>query len=160
MYNALTFAFAGLRCSMPTESCLNQGRCEATPDGNGECRYVLTPAFVFLAEKKPRRMPAQKCWNVGLWRPKWLRGFLWLTCEGSESSHRWCYFWEANGRERNEWTLMRTGVTVWCLSMFYCHHILLSLARTLAVLNLVFLFFRGATAGFTRSSATIVLRCD
>ncbi|CAG5925203.1 unnamed protein product [Menidia menidia] len=23
---------------MPTESCLNQGRCEATPDGNGECK--------------------------------------------------------------------------------------------------------------------------
>ncbi|KAL0965904.1 hypothetical protein UPYG_G00287570 [Umbra pygmaea] len=27
----------GLRCSLPTESCLNGGRCEASLDGNGEC---------------------------------------------------------------------------------------------------------------------------
>uniref|UniRef100_A0A8C7XTQ6 Neurogenic locus notch homolog protein 1 n=1 Tax=Oryzias sinensis TaxID=183150 RepID=A0A8C7XTQ6_9TELE len=28
----------GLKCSLPTESCLNGGRCVATSSGNGECR--------------------------------------------------------------------------------------------------------------------------
>lgn len=42
------------------------------------------------------------------WTPKF-----WLTCE---RSHQCCYFWEGNGQKAetddDEWTLMRTGVTV------------------------------------------------
>uniref|UniRef100_A0A8C6P6B2 Neurogenic locus notch homolog protein 1 n=1 Tax=Nothobranchius furzeri TaxID=105023 RepID=A0A8C6P6B2_NOTFU len=34
----VNLTFAGLRCSMPTELCMNQGSCEPTPDGNGACR--------------------------------------------------------------------------------------------------------------------------
>ncbi|MEQ2169114.1 hypothetical protein GOODEAATRI_021551, partial [Goodea atripinnis] len=122
-----------LRCSMPTESCLNQGRCEATPDGNGECkdfgvlhvkemnRCALTLLELFLGGK----------WSEDVERNKW-------------------------------WTLMRPGGhrEILCLGMCYCHHILSYLQPNSPTLNLVFLFFHGATAGFARSWATIVLLCD
>ncbi|KAG7221321.1 hypothetical protein INR49_017388 [Caranx melampygus] len=45
----------GLRCSAPTESCLNQGRCEATPDGNEECnplcarQHQPAPSVILLS---------------------------------------------------------------------------------------------------------------
>ncbi|KAI4817036.1 hypothetical protein KUCAC02_009325, partial [Chaenocephalus aceratus] len=29
----------GLKCSLPTESCLNGGRCEGSHNGNGECNH-------------------------------------------------------------------------------------------------------------------------
>eukprot|EP00064_Thunnus_orientalis_P024237 superscaffoldBa00010116_g24518 len=38
---------------MPTESCLNQGRCEATPDGNGECKLRKQPQSGPREEKVP-----------------------------------------------------------------------------------------------------------
>ncbi|MED6232064.1 hypothetical protein ATANTOWER_020039 [Ataeniobius toweri] len=51
----------GLRCSMPTESCLNQGRCEATPDGNGECKKLLE---LFLGGKWSEDVERNKWWTL------------------------------------------------------------------------------------------------
>ncbi|TKS78467.1 hypothetical protein D9C73_012707 [Collichthys lucidus] len=38
---------------MPTESCLNQGKCEPSPDGNGECKVRKQPRNGPREEKVP-----------------------------------------------------------------------------------------------------------
>lgn len=106
------------------------------------------------------------CANMWLWNLTWLGFFGWhVRPRKVEFSCQCCYFWEANGprQDKNEWTLMRAaGVTV-CLWVWVCemrppHSALCS--QALAPLNLVFLFFHGATAGVAWSPATIVLCCD
>uniref|UniRef100_A0A6Q2WYI0 Neurogenic locus notch homolog protein 1 n=1 Tax=Esox lucius TaxID=8010 RepID=A0A6Q2WYI0_ESOLU len=52
-----------LRCSLPTESCLNGGRCEASPDGNGECK--CTSDYVGSRCQYPSPCSPSPCRNGG-----------------------------------------------------------------------------------------------
>uniref|UniRef100_A0A6Q2XZY0 Neurogenic locus notch homolog protein 1 n=1 Tax=Esox lucius TaxID=8010 RepID=A0A6Q2XZY0_ESOLU len=63
LYFSLRLTKFGLRCSLPTESCLNGGRCEASPDGNGECK--CTSDYVGSRCQYPSPCSPSPCRNGG-----------------------------------------------------------------------------------------------